>query len=570
MLYIYYSKELRCSIKTIVIPKAASGEGNSMSKFVGGARIQKELQGFAAFVAYQECHYKGLSTSKDSIEHSMEQQFFGVKGDADFIGLSEQLVKGIGVFGGLYTLEGIATLDASTFANTPTRHDDSVLVLKPELHCLGHHVHVACGSKNGILLPLMLQVGLTNKEHITIRTLKFRAMEYLKNCKKALSIAMSPESPYKDYTKKGNLPSGMVHSDYLKYVREKMYEMLQKRAVAAEVSCVDADDATDPAIKDLAGTDAPAATIFVADAVPGTTNTNSISGNVSMPTMVLPTMPDTWFFPGYLVFAILGPIVADEDMLPYRAELLMPTTPSLPTDEKVKAGRNFQRTSSSALRRLGKAKNDDGIVVVKTEPGLVPALTLTETPSHGSSEVTLHHRLVAAGIAQSKVLAAQSKVIADRQHKSRFNDRKVAYRQNIIVGKEKLIEAKRFQIGRSGDPSMASQLAIYLNDLQVMLLDLSVAYDELHKLEFQLIEEQELQDVEGHGTTSFSDVATEAIDLTLACVFDTPVLTARNNKRLRMTTGTTSTTMGSDDLSSDEDDDGVVDEVEDNATICNI
>ena len=113
-----------------------------MSKFVGGARIQKELQGFAAFVAYQECHYKGLSTSKDSIEHSMEQQFFGVKGDADFIGLSEQLVKGIGVFGGLYTLEGIATLDASNFANTPTRHDDSVLVLKPELHCLGHHVHV--------------------------------------------------------------------------------------------------------------------------------------------------------------------------------------------------------------------------------------------------------------------------------------------------------------------------------------------------------------------------------------------------------------------------------------------
>jgi len=162
--------------KTIFNPKAATVESNTMSKFVGGAKIQKELQGFAAFVAYQECHYKGLSSSKESMEHSMEQQFFGVKDDDDSIGLSEQLVKGIGVFGGLYTLEeGIAMVDgASAFAkNTEHARHDSVLVLKPELHCLGRHIHIACELENGILLPLMLQVGLTNTDdHATIRTLK--------------------------------------------------------------------------------------------------------------------------------------------------------------------------------------------------------------------------------------------------------------------------------------------------------------------------------------------------------------------------------------------------------------
>ena len=28
-------------------------------------------------------------------------------------------------------------------------------------------------------------------------------------------------------------------------------------------------------------------------------------------------IPDTWFFPGFFVFATVGPIVADEAMIPY-------------------------------------------------------------------------------------------------------------------------------------------------------------------------------------------------------------------------------------------------------------
>jgi hypothetical protein len=88
----------------------------------------------------------------------------------------------------------------------------------------------------------------------------------MKNCKKALSIAMLPESPYKDYTKSGNLPSGMVHDDYLKFVRLKMYDVLVNNTTGGKVISLEKtnDTADDDACCDSR------------------------------------TMPDTWFFPGFL------------------------------------------------------------------------------------------------------------------------------------------------------------------------------------------------------------------------------------------------------------------------------
>ena len=427
---------------------STSSGGCNNKRFTGGAGIQKELQGFAAFVAYQECHYKGLSASKGTLEQSIGQQFFGVEGNEDSIGLSEQLVKGIGVFSGLYTLEdkssgGMVDRCFGALASTEHElnehggHSDSVLVLKPELHCLGRSIQIACGLTNGISLPLIFQRGLTNKDPVAIRTLLFRAQEYMKNCKKALSIAMSSESPYKDYTKNRNLPSGMVQDDYLMYIRLKMYDALVNNSAGSDVMCVDdAGDDTAPC------------------------SASSITTNEGSRGAITCIMPDTWFFPGFFVFATVGPIVADEAMIPYRSDLLMTTTPTLPPNEKVIAGRNFERTGASAHRRSGKAKDEFVIVdrtsshmpvSVKTEPGSASS-TLTGTPSDGN-EVTLHHRLVAAGIAQSKL-------IADRRHQSRLNDRKVAYRKNIIAGKERLIEEKRFQIATS-NPGNKSH-SIYL------------------------------------------------------------------------------------------------------------
>jgi hypothetical protein len=417
--------------------------GCNSKKFTGGAGIQKELQGFAAFVAYQECHYKGLSASRATLEQSIGQQFFGVESDEDSIGLSEQLVKGIGVFSGLYTLQDMTSVETVDHSFVPPTNEfneqvqDSVLMLKPELHCLGRNVQIACGFSNGISLPLILQRGLTNKDPVAIRTLLFRAQEYMKNCKKALSITVSSESPYKDYIKNGNLPSGMVHNDYLTYVRLKMFDILVNNA-GGDVTCIDDEDDVPPTSMSNEGT-------------------TVIKGSGGTTTMRI--MPDTWFFPGFFVFATVGPIVADDSMTPYRSELLMTTSPTLPPDEKVLAGRNFERKGASAHRRSGKAKGEfvavkrasgsmpAKLVSVKSEPGSASS-TLTGTPSNGHNEVTLHHQLVAAGIAQSKL-------IADCQHQSRLNDRKVAYRKNKIAGKERLIEEKRFQVNES-DPCSKS------------------------------------------------------------------------------------------------------------------
>ncbi len=40
--------------------------------------------------------------------------------------------------------------------------------------------------------------------------------------RKALACIMAADSPYKDYVKTGNLPSGMNHDDYLQFACEKM------------------------------------------------------------------------------------------------------------------------------------------------------------------------------------------------------------------------------------------------------------------------------------------------------------------------------------------------------------
>ena len=221
-------------------------------------------------------------------------------------------------------------------------------------------------------------------------------------------------------------------------------------------------------------------------------------------------------------------------MIPYRSELLMTSSPTFPADEKTIAGRSFERKNVAAGSLLGKAAEDEfvsvrrqtrpmlaGTVKVKTEPNSAFS-TLTGTPSSGN-EVTLHHQLVATGIAQSKL-------IADRQHQSRFNDCKVAYRKNIIAGKERLIEEKRFQV--SASDSCNQSHTTYLNDLQILIQELAVAYDELHKLKFLLIEEQELQDAivmkaaagnQGGMTTNATAVA---IDLTLRSVFDQSTTTS--------------------------------------------
>ena len=92
----------------------------SNSKFIGGTLLQKELQGFAGFIAYQECFRQGNSTTISDLQATMGRRFFGDPNDTDSMGLAEQLVAGIAQFAGLYTTteSGMMVTDENTNASS--------------------------------------------------------------------------------------------------------------------------------------------------------------------------------------------------------------------------------------------------------------------------------------------------------------------------------------------------------------------------------------------------------------------------------------------------------------------
>jgi hypothetical protein len=134
-------------------------------KFSGTSFLQKELQGLVGFVAYQECHRKGESSTQAGLQAGTVSQYFGNPNDEDSIGLAEQLVIGAGLFSGLYNKEELVstTSSPSTGAADATtsnvaRHSTSasvVLVLKPEVRCLGADKRIIVGGSSGITLPLL-------------------------------------------------------------------------------------------------------------------------------------------------------------------------------------------------------------------------------------------------------------------------------------------------------------------------------------------------------------------------------------------------------------------------------
>jgi hypothetical protein len=136
--------------------------------FIGGAAVQKELQGLAAFVAYQDVVNRGASMTKGALEQVMGDAFFGDPTDSDSIGLAEQVVKGIGVFRGLYSaIDSSADMcciggddEDESISSLSTTGTSTVNVLKPYLHCLGSHKRIVSGPPYGIHLKLMHRKGL--------------------------------------------------------------------------------------------------------------------------------------------------------------------------------------------------------------------------------------------------------------------------------------------------------------------------------------------------------------------------------------------------------------------------
>ena len=130
-----------------------------MSKFSGTSKLHKELQGVVAFAAYEQC-CKSDAMTVTAIENNMEMLYFGDPADDDSIGLADQLVRGLGMFAGLFKEEERSTVTHSTVGGgggddllrSPPPNKGMVLVMKPVLHCLGEDKRIVVAGTSGIRL----------------------------------------------------------------------------------------------------------------------------------------------------------------------------------------------------------------------------------------------------------------------------------------------------------------------------------------------------------------------------------------------------------------------------------
>jgi hypothetical protein len=236
----------------------------SIEKFTAGSRIQKELQCLAAFVAYGQLHTEKRS-SKSYLLQRVGELYFGTN---ETSGLAKHLVKGIGFFSELYNnSSNTACPDSLTIHHIG--NDGVKKFLKKELHC--YRSDIITNVPGGITVEMMHRKVISNDKvaddagpNITARALVDRVQIAIKNCKKALSIIMS--SDYNNAVKSGTLPSGKAFGDYLCFIRLEMFKLLEASGQSDKV------------------------------------------------------MPFDYFFPGYFIFALMGPIVKETK---YQSDLLM-------------------------------------------------------------------------------------------------------------------------------------------------------------------------------------------------------------------------------------------------------
>ena len=216
------------------------------NKFSGSSRLHKKLQCLAVFAAYDATNKKKAMSSA-AIDKNVELLYVGDPAANESMGLAEQRVCGIGQFADLYNAEDMATVTSSAGAGGMDAFlcsGGTVLVIKPELHCLGECNRIVVGGySGGLTLPMMLvAASLADKEGgnpIRGRSLHARTKEALRNCKKALAVVLRHDSPYKACGIPGMLPSGMSFEDYLVYIRKQMYAELQVSVHIYELVGVD-------------------------------------------------------------------------------------------------------------------------------------------------------------------------------------------------------------------------------------------------------------------------------------------------------------------------------------------
>ena len=154
------------------------------TKFPAGAALQKELQGFASVVSFQNaCFRNGTTVTKTTREKVVSEYYFGNPIYPDSVGLCKQLVEGNGLF---------ASLQTNRQQQSSNNRKIVTLILKQYLHCIPNTRVVVGTQPNNINLPLLSSSGIVSPKS-SITSIKGKmlfscAQEHIKNGKKALAV----------------------------------------------------------------------------------------------------------------------------------------------------------------------------------------------------------------------------------------------------------------------------------------------------------------------------------------------------------------------------------------------
>jgi len=272
-------------------------------KFKGKQPLMKELQRLVSFRCYNDVVGSGGSKKVNELHNLVFNKYHGPSTltqpsqEEDHITYCDQLLKGVSMFEPLYRVE------------TDIAEGEDVLVLKEIFSCQATNRVIVSDKKEdqGINKAVVTSKSLSNIANLSGRSIWDNAKMVEKNGKKALAIL--EHSEYQQYYKDGGCPSGKVYEDYLLFMRRAMYKELKGDIVDDE------DDSKEDNYDEEQDDD------------------EEEDG-----------MPSSYFFPGFLAFALWGPIMPPGFDEEYRAQCFFRTEQS---KDKKKDGRNSIRKEQS-------------------------------------------------------------------------------------------------------------------------------------------------------------------------------------------------------------------------------
>jgi hypothetical protein len=230
-------------------------------------------------------------------------------GSPDHVSLPEQMVLGMNQFSGLYDdVEAEVNNDRNTSsADSPNEFDKKLKECFFPQKSSGGKLAIYANKSDGITTQALRAKTVGNPVGVSLITIMRGAKEVIKNGEKALACAKHSESEYRD----GTLPSGKTLADYHKFIRQRMFVMLNGRTGDKKSSDKGDDDGKDSSEseKNRSGK--------------GDKDVNDISENErekdeddnddEVMSVEDDDMPEDYYFLGMIAFFLWGFIVNDSD-----------------------------------------------------------------------------------------------------------------------------------------------------------------------------------------------------------------------------------------------------------------